>query len=273
MLRAQGRHPRADAGVLLQSIGRHPRGQLRIDGGLPVFLQGKAIAPYTSQDVREKAAPMTFRPPTGGRASGFNALLLPEVCEIFLRARQDVKLPSSQQHIARQAEPIMRGLARVGIVALVDEATGYQRLREKKALAAILERFIERELQPGVKTFPEDFYSEMFRLRDLDFDCNNVERPGYFGTLTNDIVYKRLAPGGLDELREVTPRGTTGRRKHRYFQHLTTYVGYPELREHLASVVTIMELSDDWPDFMRKLDRLHPRFGDTMELPFDDVGL
>jgi len=31
-----------------------------------------------------------------------------------------------QKHIAAQAEIIMRGLATVGIIALVDEATGYQ---------------------------------------------------------------------------------------------------------------------------------------------------
>jgi len=39
----------------------------------------------------------------------------------------------------------------VGIIALVDEATGYQRLREELALASILEKFIAKEPQPWTK--------------------------------------------------------------------------------------------------------------------------
>lgn len=57
----------------------------------------------------------------------------------------------------------MRGFARVGIIALVGEATGYQR-----DLARILEAFITKELQPYVRTFPTDFYQEMFRLRGYE---------------------------------------------------------------------------------------------------------
>jgi hypothetical protein len=54
------------------------------------------------------------------------------------------------------------------------------------------------------------------------------------------------------------------------FQRLTSNVGYPKLREHLGSIVTAMKLSSQWHDFMEKLDQLHPRFGETMQLPFDD---
>lgn len=133
-------------------------------------------------------------------------------------------------------------------------ATG--ELRAKTALVEILEAFIETELQPRVSTFPDDFYSEMFRLRGLDYPRETVKRPQYFGHLTNDIVYKRLAPGVLTELKKVTPRDDRGRRKHKYFHRLTTNIGYPKLREHLGSVVTLMKLSADWGDFTAKLDRI-----------------
>ena len=77
----------------------------------------------------------------------------------------------------------------------------------------------------------------------------------------------------------MTPRNHSGNRKHKYHQRLTSNLGYPKLREHLGSVVTLMKLSQDWPDFQVKLDRIHPRFGDTLLLPLDfdhpvgDVGL
>lgn len=255
----------------LTAIGRNPRGAVRADGSLPVFLQGKGLVPLITDDIREKAVPITFRRPGGGRANGFNALLLPDVCEIYLKARELKTLPTNQQHVAQQAEIIMRGLARVGIVALVDEATGYQAIREKNALAKILEAFVDKELQAYISTFPDDFYREMFRLRGLPFNATSVHRPQYFGILTNDIVYKRLAPGVLEELKRLTPMSESGRRRHKYFQHLTQNIGYPKLREHLGSVVTLMKLSGNWADFTRKLDRFHPRVGDNLVLPFDET--
>lgn len=60
-------------------------------------------------------------------------------------------------HIASQAEILMRGFARVGIVALIDEVTGYQRDRKRDALAAILEKYIAKEMRPWLKTFQLEF--------------------------------------------------------------------------------------------------------------------
>jgi P63C domain len=259
----------------LEALGRHRRANVRRErnAALPSILQGKAIFPYIDEDVREKGRPITFK--LGGtRASGYNAELLPKVCDVYLKAREAGVLPPQQQHIARQAEILMRGLATVGIIALVDEATGYQEVRARDALAKILEAFIAKELQPWVKTFPDDFYRELFRLRELDYPAATVKRPQYFGQLTNDIVYRRIAPGVLAELRNVTPRDETGRRKHKFHQRLTNNVGYPKLREHLGSVVTLMKLSEDWRDFVYKLDQIHPRVGDTIPLPIPpDEGL
>lgn len=254
----------------LRALGRHRKAAGGDDEQLSPILQGKTLQPFISSDIRAKSKPIRFSPPSGGRASGYDAELLPAVCEVYLQARDAGALRHQQMHVAKQAEILVRGLARVGIIALVDEATGYQEVRAKNALAQILEQFIAKELQAWVSTFPDDFYRELFRLRGLDYPAYTVKRPRYFGHLTNDIVYKRLAPGVLDELRRVTPKNETGRRKHRYFQRLTQNVGYPKLREHLGSVVTLMKLSRDYKDFERKLDQIHPRFGDTIPLPLED---
>jgi hypothetical protein len=226
-------------------------------------------------DTRDLAArirnPIRFRLPNGGPvAFGYEATILADICDAVLAAREKGGVLYPQQaHIAKQCEILVRGFARVGIIALVDEATGYQDDRVKDALASILEAFIAKELQAWVQTFPADFYSELFRLRGLKYPNSPVKRPQYFGILTNDIVYKRIAPGVLDELKKVTPRNSSGRLKHKLFQRLTSNVGYPKLREHLGSVVSIMKLSEDWPDFTRKLDRLHPRYGETIPLPLE----
>lgn len=255
------------------ALGKHPKANVRRepDGSLiPAVLQGAGLRPYVTQEVLDTCRPLAFTLPSGVRASGYDATALPVVCEVYLKAREAGTLDRQQEKAAHMAEVLTRGLARVGIIALVDEATGYQEFRQRDALAKILEAFVAKALQPWIATFPEDYYREIFRLRGLEYPTGTVQRPQYFGHLTNDIIYRRLAPGVLGELKAVAVRGETGRLRHRLFQRLTTNVGYPKLREHLGSVVTIMKLSSGWNDFKVKLDRLHPRYGDNLVLPFDD---
>lgn len=254
----------------LVALGRHRKANVRNEGEerLPAILQGKAINPFISPELVEKSRPIIFRTTTGARASGYRAEVLPMVCEVYLKARDAGVLPRNQEHVAAQAELLIRALAHVGIIALVDEATGFQEFRARNGLARILEAFIAKELQPWVRTFPEEYYGEMFRLRGLNYPTETLKRPQYFGHLTNDIVYARLAPAVLEELKRITPKSDSGRRKHRLFQMLTSNVGYPKLKEHLGSVVAFMQTSADWDDFMNKLDRFKPRYGQTLSLPY-----
>ncbi len=254
----------------LEAVGRHRKANVRsgeLEERVPAILQGKAIRPFVSESILEKCRPMVFRTPHGTRAYGYRAEALPLVCEVYLKARDEGVLPNNQQHVAKEAEILIRGLASVGIIALIDEVTGYQDLRPKDALTRILEAFIAKELQPYVQTFPEDYYRQTFRLRGLDYPHDTVKRPQYFGVLTNDVIYKRLAPGVLKELKRVTERSDSGRPKHKYFQRLTSNIGYPKLRELLGAVVAIMKLSRDWNDFTEKLGQQYPRYGDTLPMP------
>jgi hypothetical protein len=196
---------------------------------------------------------------TGGRAYGYDAKVLPLVCEVYLKAREQGKLVSGQRHIAKACELLMRGLAHVGVYALVDEATGFQYDRARRALEEILEEFISKELLKWAKTFPDQFYQEMFRLKRWNFPKVGGKRPLHAGKLTNNLVYERLAPGVLDELRRITPRDDKGRPKHKYFQRLTEDVGHPRLREHLAAVIALMKASEDWTGFYRSLNRALPK--------------
>jgi len=120
-----------------------------------------------------------------------------------------------------------------------------------------------------VQTFPPDYYEQMFRLRGLPFPSTSVKRPQYFGQLTNEVVYKRLAPGVLAELKRVTPKNEDGRPTARFFQSLTMNIGYPKLKEHLGAVVALMRVSKTWDQFMNLLNEHYPRFGDTVMLPMD----
>ena len=256
--------------AFMTALGRPWKGSYK-RAGLPNFIDAKNLAPFINDDLYKALEPIEFINKRGQKVLGYRAELLQMVCDVYLDARKALNvLTPAQERVAEQAEILIRGFARVGIIALVDEATGYQRDRATDALARILEKFIAKELQPWVKTFPDEFYQELFRLRKLEFPREKVKRPQYFGHLTNDIIYKRLAPGILEELKNSAPKAPSGRRRGTLQQKLTPDVGHPKLREHLASVTTIMALSDDYEDFKRKLNKRHPRYAENMAFDFDN---
>jgi len=257
--------------TMLRALGRSSRPKSG-DAGTVLFADN--LKPFVSAELAETLRePIAYRTPNGTRALGFPAEILPQICQVYLEARRQKPSPLyyNQKPAAVAAEILVQGLAQVGITALVDEVTGYQDARAKNALTRLLEAYIAKELQPWVRTFPEDFYQQLFRLRQLEYPTGTVKRPRYFGQITNDIVYKRIAPGVLAELKRAQVKDDAGRPKYKLFQHLTQNAGYPKLREHLGSVVTLMKLSTDWDDFRNKLDQIHPRFGATMLLPFDEI--
>jgi hypothetical protein len=266
--------------TFLRSLGRSrsPKagtGVLSTVEGLPFFLQADVLKPFLSEDLLESTTPIFYRS-RSGRGVGYDATLLPKVAEVYLKFRDATlrdkeAVPKQYAHIIRAADILMRALANVGIIALIDEATGYQKDRARNALEKILEAFIAKELKPWVHTFPDDFYYNLFRIRGLEYPKDTVKKPQYFGHLTNDIIYKRLAPAVLDELKKITPRDNKGRHKHQLHRRLTDDIGHPKLREHIASVVTVMKLSDNYVQFERMLDRAHPRYGETPQLPFNDT--
>jgi P63C domain len=104
-----------------------------------------------------------------------------------------------------------------------------------------------------------EFYQELFRLRNLNYD-GGVKRPKYIGVLTNDLVYSRLAPGVLDELRRQTPRNDKGRLKHHLHRRLTEDVGHPKLLQHLSAVTALMKACDKWDQFKAMVDRALPKY-------------
>jgi hypothetical protein len=237
---------------------------------LPVFLASRNLLPYVSNELMTgPLKPITYRS-GDGEVEGYPAEALPEICNIWLQARQDGALNLQQSDKAQAAEIVMRGLAELGVIALVDEATGYQDTRDRDALQAILDKYLQKEFAAWAKTFPDSFYREIFRLRGWPWNAMSVARPGVVGRYTNDIVYERLAPGILDELQQMNPTRESGSRARKHFQHLTDEVGHPALAQHLHAVIGLMRASATWEQFMTMLNRAFPKKGTQLDLLLDD---
>ena len=258
-------------GVFL-GLGTRRGGMKTNRGGaeIPRIMASRTLAPFISSELMVALkSHILFRLPTGIEAYGYPATLLVDICEAFLKARAEGALGSRYMHIAERCEVLVRGLASVGIIALVDEATGYQDIRAKLALVKILEEFIAKELQPWTRTFPYEFYTEIARLKGWP-PLYSMKRPSVVGHYTNDIVYERIAPGLLQELRSVNPTLPTGRRRQRHHQWFTPEFGHPRLKEHLAAVTALMRAAPNWPAFQRSLQRAFRKLNENLPLPIED---
>ena len=176
--------------------------------------------------------------------SGYEATILQELCDAILTAAEGNALRTKQElRYAQFSYVLIRALARVGIVALVDEVTGYQEERDRDELHRILQAYISEELLPWAKRFPDEFYEQLFRLKGWRYSPISVSRPQYVGTLTNELVYKKLPPGVLEELKNLNPTLASGRRRHKHHQLLTESIGHTHLERHLAGSIDCLTLS------------------------------
>ena len=240
-------------------------------GAMPTFLSAKNLQPFVDDDLRDALTnPILYRKVRHNLeqpAHGIPADVLADICVVFIDAEKAGALKAQQMHLAAKATILHRALAKVGITALVDEATGYQYQRARDALALLLEQWVDQELARWVKTFPDEYYEQMARLRKIKI--SGSKRPILFAKLTADIVYDRLVPSLKEELKRKNPADEHGRRKHKHHQWLTRHTGFPALKEHIGKVVGLMTISSTWREFIRHLDKVAPKVGTTLEIDFD----
>lgn len=236
------------------------------ESNLPVFLGAENLKQFISSDLVRNSTPINYKPLRGGVAMGYQAELLASVCEVFLTARATGKLAKNQLHIAAQCELLMRGFARVGITALVDEATGFQYDRPRKELERQLEEFLSESLRRWVRTFPADYFKHLCRLRGVELRPD-MKLPQYFGKLTNNLIYRRLAPGLLRRLKER--REERGSKSNKLHSWLSEDIGLRGVLVHLGTVVGFMKLNTNYDKFERQLDLVAPIYPDEPGL-FDN---
>ena len=238
---------------------------------LTKFVGTKSIKPFISNDLEGVIkSPIIFQTPNGNRAYGYEATVLADLCDAVLEARKLGELHYQQNHIAERCESLVRAFAKVGIIALVDETTGYQEVRDKVALQQILDKYLTADKAKWAKTFPDDFYRKLFRVRGIPYDPTSVKRPGFIGHDTNNLVYDRMTPGILKRLQELNPAHEAGRRKDKHHQFFTSDYGMPELKAHILNVMFLLDAAgeNNWKPFIQMLNRAAPRKGANLELDF-----
>lgn len=216
---------------------------------LPSFLSATNLSPFVNNELASALiSPIQYVSSTGGApANGMRAELLPEICGVYLAARRAGRLHPSQEHLAEQAEILMQAFAKVGIVALIDEATGYQRDRAHDALRLLLSKYIAEGLQKWLKTFPDMFFAELDRLYD-NAPTTPRNRPQYYGHFINKYVYDPLENGYVKAELNKLNITDEGKRKARFHQWLSAE-GRNMLIHQIGRVQGLMEMCTDIEHF------------------------
>lgn len=233
----------------------------KAQGDLEGYLRSQNLKPFVDIDI-VVAKMVSFRLPEveqlGREVKGLPADLLIEICQGLVAAMQasqqevpKVKLTPRQIGMAVKASMFLAACAKVGLDALIDEATGYQFVREEDALQVKLRAYLEKEMRKWEKTFPDELWVEFGRLTDWHGSVTN--RPKYWGQLVMALVYEYLDPDVARWLKENAPKPQKGQNYH---QWLTSQFGLRKLVEHIWMLIGISRTCYDVGELKQKLEQM-----------------
>lgn len=249
------------AKALLEALGRPWKGAYQRTG-LPSFLDAKNLEPFITEEVRKSLNNVEYLGKRGQKITGYAAQLIPEVCRVYLRAHEAGVITNKRQaEVAELARRMYHGLATIGIFQLIDDATGYTKIRARNDLQKVLEAYISPELLPYKQKFPDQFYEELHRVYGWAYRPGHSARNGYIGKLTKFLIYNQLPEGVAEELDRINPYDPVRKGRKDYIHRLLTKEnGVPHLEKQIVAVSTILRLSDDGDreGFMKNFSKLYP---------------
>ena len=230
-------------------------------GDISRYLDSQNLKPFISNKL---VAGQTIQFTIAGNpvtANGYEATLLLDICDAYLKARDQGVLASNQAHLAKQAEIITRACAKLGIIALIDEATGYDKFKKKQEYQLKLQAFIADELQEWARMFPEEFWFELARLEGVHYSPRS--RPLRWGKYVMMFVYDAVDADVGKELRKKNPDPHFLSNHHQWLRKF----GREKVHDQITRIVTVMKLCNDMNEFRQKFMRLFDRqlsFGFTI---------
>ncbi|KGK88592.1 P63C domain-containing protein [Clostridium sp. HMP27] len=245
---------------LFGALARIRKGEVRIDG-FPPIIGSKTLANLFNELYPENIhviTPFDVAQFNGKTGKWYDANAIPVICDLYMAAEEKGYITPQQDHVLKQAKILLRSLAKVGITALIDEATNYQDIRGKDELQLLLAKFISEELRPYSKEFHKEYFENLFRIYGLPYDPTSQKRPRFFALFNIKYVYEMLPPKVWSRLDEINPtvwneERQRADRKHHIHRNLTDE-GLRYLREHLQQLIPVMKLSSNKEDFVEKFN-------------------
>jgi hypothetical protein len=228
-------------------------------GALEKYIGVESLKPFIPIElVLERM--VSFRLPEveglGKAVKGLPADAVIDICKGFMTALEQtsklgyagVKLTARQVEMAIKAGMFVAACAKVGLDALIDEATGFQYARPVDALQVKLAAYLEKEMRAWERTFPEELWKEFGRLTGWSHSV--TKRPKYWGKLVMELIYENLDKDVAEWLKKNAPAPRHGQNYH---QWLTGQYGLKKLIEHIWLVVGVAKTCRNLRELKEKL--------------------
>jgi hypothetical protein len=222
-------------------------------GNLESYIQVESLAAYLPPDLDNQWIDFEIPEVTNKQARGMLAETFLDLCTAYVRARDNEKLTTRQEEIARKAGMVLAACAKVGLIALIDEATGYQYERAQDALQMKLRLYLEDEMRQWEKTFPDELWQQFARLTRWQ---SVTKRPKWWGKLVMELVYGYLDHDVADWLKKNAPEPRHGRNYH---QWLSSQYGLKKLVEHLWKLIGMAQACDSMQELRERMAETYGR--------------
>jgi hypothetical protein len=233
--------------ALASGRARTPRAGSRLTAGwVPTFLGACNLRPYIEDSVLRYSTPIRFRTEAGTLERGYDAMLFPAMCRVYLNARRDNVLSPNQLRIAQRASLLYAALPEDGIAGMVDASTGFRERKARQELTATLTKHIAPELLAWTKRFPDEFFMQVSRLESP----GGIKRAPTVARWVYAYIFDQLSTEALDHLRAADPTSMDLRRR-RYGQRSLDEVdtGNPQLDVQIGLVLVLMRISTTKDEF------------------------
>lgn len=238
------------ASAVFEALGRPRKGQnnrVEVDNfQLPPFVASQNLSPFINADLMKILKQVEYLDGTK-KVKGYDARILPKLCSLYLTVRREKKLLASQEQFAINAEILQSALSEIGIVSLIDEATGFQYTRKFNALRLLLEQYVNEGMQKWVKRFPDEFFIELDKIYNNPKTTSRT-RPRYYGGFINQYIYDPIERGFVKEELDKLNITDSGKRKARFHQWLTEF-GNQQLTFKIGGVLSILKISPNLEKF------------------------
>ena len=262
----------------------HKRGMAKALGmkseGGNVFLRAmnrKGLGSALSEELKEKIDnPIVFNSLSGDPGHGYECTVLIDICDTIIEAAKNGNLGPNQEGLAVQAEIIMRAAAKLGIVALIDQATGFIADKRKEDYRELFRDFIceqFRVYKKGTGEFPDKLFDMLYKIYGLPRGKDRSKHPQFFGKFIRRYIYEPLASSRgaiLEMLDEKNPVVyVNGGRRYKMYAFLSEVVGISALQAHIWQIVGIGNSVRNKVQFERSFLTAFPAFQDQPEFGWD----
>lgn len=196
--------------------------------------------------VKEKTEVSKVLMPHGGHAGFISADVVTDMVTGVIDAAVNGTIHKQQRFAVAPCLKIQASMAKVGMNALIDEATGYQYQRAPDALQALLSKLLRQQAATWERRFHPDFYHAIYRLFGWKYAGHDQNPPSIVGQITYDWVYAPVMP--LAMIEELRSRKALSDKHHQWL----SADGLQLLEYQIRAVTVIARCSRDYKDFRNR---------------------